>query len=169
MRATERDRLLAGAGWIYLVGLAALTLYYLWPRPLPADAATPIDFGRLPVKKTLDLSAVTRLQVSAVGATKVVETRIRSAIEAVGGDPSQLTIPIDGDVDRLLDALFAMRKISREERYLTIVLRVTSGSDDGMLVRLTRGAFDDPDGRIGHALLERKKSKTSSTSEPSSP
>ncbi len=156
MRAIERDRLLARAAWAYFVVLAAVAAYYLWPPTLPNVVAEDLDLSRLPVKKQLDFDEVRKVRIHAVGATGDIARRTADTVAQLGGDAETLEIQVDGR-DALLDALAALRAISNDERHVTFVLRF---EPDRSVVRLNRGSFDDPNGRIGRALLERRRANT---------
>ena len=160
MRAVERDRLIARLAWVYLVALAGVLAFFLWPRTLPEGPRAVLDFSELAVAKKLDFAAVDRLDMRLVATTKATEDRTRSVVATYGGDAGQLSVPIDKDEERLFSVLAALRQISHDDRRVTLILRFAPG---GQLVELHRGAFDDPGGTIGRRLYEREKAVGTST------
>lgn len=160
MRAVERDRLFARLAWVYLVGLAGVLAFYLWPRTLPEGPRAVLDFSELAVAKKLDFAAVDRIDLRLVATTKATEDKVRDVVDAHGGDRGQLSIPIEKSEERLLTVLAALRQIAHEDRRVTFILRF---APDGQLIELHRGAFDDPGGAIGRRLFEREKAVGTST------
>lgn len=159
MRALERDRLLARVAWVYLIGLAAVSAYYLWPRPLPNVVAEDVVPANLPVKTRIDFDAVRSVTVRAIGATPAVAARVMKIVEGQGGNSKTLAVAV-ADREALLATLAALREVSKDEPHVTFVLRF---APTDTAIRLNRGSFDDPDGLIGRALLERKKARQEST------
>lgn len=156
MRAIERDRLLARAAWVYLVGLAAVTAFYLWPRPMPEVSVSELDLAALPAPKALDLDAVKSLTVQPTGATPASAAKaVQQIVADHGGDADRLFIPI-ADRTALFDVLAALRAVSSEARYASFLLLF---GPSGASVQLESGRFDDPDGRIGAELLKIEKAR----------
>ncbi len=156
MRAIERDRLLARAAWIYLVGLAAVTAFYLWPRPMPEVSVSEVDLAALSAPKALEFDAVESLTVQPTGATPAAAvTAVRRIVAERGGDAQRLVLPI-ADRAALFDALAQLRAVSSEARYASFLLVF---GPSGASVQLESGRFDDPDGRIGAELLKIEKAR----------
>jgi hypothetical protein len=162
VRAVERDRLIGRLAWVYLVGLAGVLAFYLWPRSLPEAPAAALDFSELAVGRDIDFDGVEKIDVRATAATAKLEDALRDAIVDLGGTRGALSIPIDRDQEKLLVAFAALRAVSRGDRHVTLLLHLTPG---GQIIQLHRGAFDDPGGEIGKRLLarERRLAETSTT------